>query len=127
MPVKMLVMHFMCPANGTNIAVIAAGKPFESLVNDDIMHQKIPGTIGHDAKTYRLHPPYIIKCAEIDQQYTWYGEDDKEGIILFKKAGLHLVMIFMQIPKKTMHDIPMCKPCNTFHDYESGSENKYVK
>ena len=127
MPVKMLVMHFMCPANGTNIPVIAAGKPLESLMNNNIMHQKIPGAICHDAKTDRLHPPYIIKCAEIDQQYAWHSEDDKECIVLLKKARLYLVMIFVRIPKKTMHDIPMCKPCNTFHNYESGNENEYVK
>src|SRR4030095_11438080 len=121
MPVKMLVMHFMCPANCSHITIVASCKPFESLVNDDIMYQKISDTISHDAKTDRLHPPCIIKCAEIDQEYTWHSEDDKECVVLFKKAGLYLVMIFMQVPKKPMHDISMSKPGNAFHNYESGS------
>jgi hypothetical protein len=117
----------MRPSNGANIRIIAAGKPFKSLVNNDIVNQKIPNAISHDAKPDCLHPPYIIKCSEKDQQNTWDCEDDKECIVLFEKSGLHLVMIFMQVPKKTMHDIPMGKPCNAFHNYESGSENKYVK
>ena len=67
MTIEMFVMHFMRPANGTNVTVIAAGKPLESLMNDDIVHQKIPGAIRHDAKTDRLHPPFIIERAEINE------------------------------------------------------------
>ena len=95
MTIKVFMMHFMCPANSANIPVIAAGKPLKPLMDDDIMNEKISDAISHDAKTDRLHPPYIIKSAKEDQQNTWNREDDKKCIVLFKKTGLHLVMIFM--------------------------------
>src|SRR5688572_5240058 len=126
MTIKMLMMHFMRPTDGTNIRVIASGKPFESLVNDDIVHQKISSTISHDAKPNCLHPPYIIKCAGIDQQNTWDCENDKECIVLFKKPGLYLVMIFMKIPEKSMHNVAMGEPGNTFHANKCCNENKYI-
>jgi len=126
MPVEVLVVHLMGPADRTYIIAVCFAEPFEPLVNDHIVHQEISKTICHDAKTDRLHPPYIIKCAEIDQQYTWYCEDDKECIILFKKTRLYLVMIFMQIPEKSMHDITMSEPCNTFHTNECCNQNKYI-
>src|SRR5215203_568746 len=96
-------------------------------MNDNVMYQKIPATISHNAKPNCLHPPYIVKCAEINQKDTWYSKDDKERIVLFKKTRLHLVMIFMQIPQESMHEITMGKPCNTFHNYKSCSKHKYVK
>jgi hypothetical protein len=117
----------MRPPNGTNIPVISAGKQFKSLVNDDIMHQKIPETIGHDTKPDCLHPPDIIVGPKIDQQDAGQCKDDEEGIILFKKTRLNLVVIFMQAPKKSMHDVTVRKPGNSFHNYESGRKNKYVK
>src|SRR5215204_89283 len=95
-------------------------------MNDDIMHKKISGAIGHDAKTDCLHPPGIIECAEIDEQDTWNRKNDKERIILFEKTRLNLVMIFMQIPEKSMHNITMRKPCDAFHDDERSNKNQYV-
>ena len=37
-------MHFMRPANGTNIGIVGAGEPLEALVNDHIMDQKVCDT-----------------------------------------------------------------------------------
>ena len=126
MTIKMPVMHFVCPTNGTDITIISSGKPFKALMNDNIMNEKISNAISHDAKTDRLHPPYIIECAEIDQQDAWHSENDKECIVLFKKPWLRLVMISMQIPKKTMHNVTMGKPCNAFHDNEGCDKDKYI-
>jgi hypothetical protein len=125
-PVKMFMMHFMRPADGPHIVAVAFGKPFKPLVNDHIMNQKITEAIRHNAKANGLHPPHMIKGAGINQQYAGYSEDDKERIILFEKARLHLMMIFVQVPEKTMHDIAVRKPGNAFHDDESKDDRQYI-
>jgi hypothetical protein len=42
---QMFVVHFMRPTDGAYVGVIAAGKPFESLVDDDLMHNKIAESV----------------------------------------------------------------------------------
>lgn len=119
MTVEMLVMHFVCPTDGTYITAVAAGKPFEALMNDDIMYQEISETVSHDAKADGLHPPHMTEGAGINEQDTWHSKNDKECIVLFKKAGFHLVMILVQVPEQPMHNKAMCKPGYSFHDQES--------
>ena len=58
------MMHLVSPADGPYICVVAAGKPFESLVNDNIMHNKIRKAIRHDTKSDGLHPPDMIRMVE---------------------------------------------------------------
>src|SRR5258706_12788029 len=109
------MMHFMTPADRPYISAVAPGKPFEPLVDDHIMHDKIGEPIYHDTKSYGLHPPGMIKSSEVDQQYTWYSEDHKESIVLFKKSWFCPVMVFVQVPQKTMHHKFMGAPGHSFH------------
>ena len=76
MPVKMAVMHFVCPSNCPNIGIVVPGEPFESLVNNDIMNYKIGEAIKHNTKTDRLQPPNMPSASKIYQQYA----DCKAGI-----------------------------------------------
>ena len=62
---QMLVVHFMCPAYGADIGIVASGKPFETLVDDHIMHQKVSETICHDAKTDGMKPPHARRLHAI--------------------------------------------------------------
>jgi len=126
MTVKMLMMHFMCPSNGPDVTAVASCKPFETLMNNNIMNEKISKSISHDTEANRLHPPYMIERAVKNKQDAWYSEDDKKCVVLLEETRLYLMMILVQVPEKTMHDITMCKPGNTFHNKKCGSQNKYV-
>ena len=95
---QVLVMHLVSPANGANIGIIAAGKPFETLMDNNVVNHKIGKAVSHYPKPDRLHPPYLIVSAKADQQHAGNGKYDKEGIVFFKEARLYLVMVFMQIP-----------------------------
>jgi hypothetical protein len=68
----------------------------------------------------------MIHCPEKYQQKAGNSKDHKEGIILFKEARLHLVMIFMQPPQKTMHDKPVGTPGYSFHQQKSAEQNQYI-
>ena len=87
MPVQMFVMHFMCPPDSPYIIIVASGKPFEPLMNDDIMHNKIGNTIGHDAKTNCLHPPYMIKSSKLISNILGIAKMTKNASFFSKKPG----------------------------------------
>jgi hypothetical protein len=111
----MLVVHFMGPADHFNISIVAAGKQFEPLVYDDLMYQKISKPIHGYTKTYTNRPVIALHAAEHNAKPAGYGKNQKESIIFFEKSFFFLVMVFMQIPQKPMHHIPMGKPCNWLH------------
>lgn len=121
---KMLVVHLVRPADGPHIGIPAPGEPFEALMDDDVMYHEISESIRHDTKTYGLHPPDPVLTSEHDQQHAGYGKYDEEGIILFEESGLHLVMILMQIPQKSMHHPFMRGPGDAFHEEESQEQNE---
>ena len=58
--IQMLVMHFVCPANGANIHIVASCKKFYALVNNYIMHNKISKAIQHNAKANCSEPINIL-------------------------------------------------------------------
>jgi hypothetical protein len=94
----MAVVHFMRPADGTDISAFAAVEPFETLVDDDIMHQEISRSIGHDAKANSLHPPDLLYSSEKYQQHARYGKDHKEPVVVLKKTGLLLLIVAVKKP-----------------------------
>ena len=48
---QVLVVHLVCPTNGTHINVVASGKPLQALVDDYIVNQKIGRPVEHDPKS----------------------------------------------------------------------------
>jgi hypothetical protein len=125
-PVKMLMMHFVGPAYRTYICAAAPREPFEPLVDDDIMHNKISQAISHDAETDRLQIPSVSISTEKDEQHTGNSKYDKEEIVLLKESRFYLVVVPVQVPEKAVHHIAMRKPGNAFHDNEGSKENKYI-
>src|SRR5688500_12065316 len=107
----MTMMHFMRPPDSTHISIVGTCKPFEALVYDHIVHHKICEAIGHYAKSYCLQPIQLSYGAEKDTQKTRHSKNHKEGVILFKKTRLGLMMIFVQIPQQAMHNVFMREPC----------------
>jgi hypothetical protein len=124
---EVLVMHLVCPANSTDIGIIAAGKPFEPLVDDDIMDKEIGKAVSHDAKANSMKPPHTRSLhAKHDTQETGYGKNDKESIIFFEKTRFNFVVIFVQIPQESMHHPPVCTPGYTFHQQKNAENDTYI-
>ena len=94
----MFVMHFMCPAYGTYIGIIATVEPFKALMNDYFMHQEISDAIQGKTCTDADHPVLFINYAQHNQQPARYGKYEEEGIILFEKTRALLMMVAVQVP-----------------------------
>jgi len=94
----MLVVHFMRPANGADVGIVAAGKPLKTLVNDNLVHYKIGEAIQGNAKPNGRRNIVLVLQTEHNTQPAWYRKYQKESVVLFEKSRIGLVMILMQIP-----------------------------
>ncbi len=64
--------------------------------------------------------------AEHHIQPTWDGKNQSKKIIFLKETIMRLMMVFMKIPRKSVHHIFMRKPRHEFHRPEGGNNPKYV-
>lgn len=124
---NVLVVHFVCPANGANVYVIAAGKPFEALVNNDIMHQEIRKAVHGNTEANGGRPIHTVLQTEHDAEPAGNGEDEEEGIVLFKHMATGIVVVFVEVPQKTMHHVFMRGPGNAFHGEKCTESNENPK
>ncbi len=92
------MVHFVCPPNCFYVFVVAPGKPFETLVDNNFMHNKISRTIHGYACADTYRKIILIHTAKHDAEPTWYGKNEEEGIVLFKKTIAFLVMVLVQVP-----------------------------
>ncbi len=96
--IKMFMMHFMGSTNSPEIPVVTVSEYFESLMNKNIVHHKVTKTIKSNPYSHKQTEIVAIEYSKKHQQATWKSEDDKKGVISFKKAGMPLVMITMKDP-----------------------------
>ena len=64
----MFVVHLMRPAQGPHIAVVRPCKPFEALMNDDIVHQKVRDAIEQNAYADTYHHTSFIQPSMMQSQ-----------------------------------------------------------
>jgi len=109
------VVHFVGPADGADVRVVASGKPFKALVYNYFVYNKIGKAIHSNTKANGGYPIQLVLQTEHNAEPAWDGEYEKEGVVFFEEAGAFLVMIFVKIPEEPMHYIPVGKPGNAFH------------
>ncbi len=87
------------------------------------MHNKI----SHSIKCYSVADRHgfgkSVHHAQHDAQPTGNSENEKEEIVLFKEARFLLVVVFVDRPKKTMHNVLMCEPRHEFHEKECSDDD----
>lgn len=111
----MLVMHLVSESDGPDVSVIPMGQPFKAAVNDHVMDEKIGESIGHDPESHSLQPVPLIEGTDQDAEKAGDGEDEKEGVVLLKEMFARPVMIGMENPEKSMHDVFVGAPGDAFH------------
>lgn len=119
-------MHFVGLADRAEIQIVGTAKPFETLVNEYIVHQEITDAIQQNAKP---NPdPNVIPRHHSghDAEPTGNCKNQKKGIVLFKKARLLGVVIIVQYPKQSMHHVFVREPSHEFHEEEGSNQDEYV-
>jgi hypothetical protein len=116
----MFMVHLMCFPQSPEIDVVCAGKPLKPLMNKNIMNQKISNTIQGDSYADVKHKPVTFnEVADTKEKHRYTGKHHKEIVVFFKEMWCFVMVIFMQVPEKTVHNILMCKPGYTFHQAKS--------
>jgi hypothetical protein len=85
------------------------------------MNKKIREPIQKNTETYSEDER--VREAEKKGYKTWNREYDDENIIEFPPMIGFLMMIFMEFPQKTMHDVFVTKPSHKFHHAKSNNKN----
>jgi hypothetical protein len=113
---QMLVMHFMGSSDRFKINGVGISEQFESLMNKNIMYQKVRKSVKCNA---RAHPKQrMVTGIQAEQQAknSRNRKNDEEVIVLFEKITIvALMVVVVQKPEKPMHQVLVRQPGYTFH------------
>ncbi len=90
------------------------------------MHQEVTKTVECYSKSNIKSEVVGIDSAEKNAQKTWDRKNQKEHVIFFKETRLVLMVVFVEIPHQSMHDVFMRKPGHEFHEEECANYQEYV-
>ena len=107
------------------IFIVGISKQPEPLMNKNIMYNKVGNSVCQNTKTQWLPVPKGGIGSDHDQRHTGYSVENKEEIVPFKPGVVVLFMVvFMQTPKESVHNIFMCKPSHKLHKTKSTRKYK---
>jgi hypothetical protein len=116
---EVFVVDFVCPPDAPGIPVIGIPEHFKTLVDKDVMHQEIGNPVGKDSQADGPALPEIRVRPGHDKGHADHCVEDKKGIIALEPGIVVFpVVIFVEAPQETVHDILMGKPRHKFHDTE---------
>jgi len=112
----MLVVLLVCSAQRQKIGTLGVGQKFNPLVDKNIVHEKVSHSVQHNAQSDVKQIIEVFKRTKVHQSDRWYGKYDKEVVVLFKNALIAVVvMVPVQKPKETVHNIFVDNPGCPFH------------
>jgi len=82
----MFMMHFVRPANSREVGMIGVPKQLESLMNKDIMYEKVSQAVQGNSKPGPEHPVKMSLHANQKPYNSRQSENQKKEIVVFKKT-----------------------------------------
>jgi hypothetical protein len=115
----MLVVHFMSSAYGQQIWIFCVSPDFDALVDEKVVNDKIDQSVDEHSNT---NSQTDLPAKYGPQGKRRYGNDrkkNKKRIVPFEKRIVVIpdVMVLVQVPKRTVHDVLVHGPGDTFHKY----------
>jgi len=121
------MVHFVGAPNGFAITAGCIAEYLKPLVDKNIVNKEICQSIGKYAQTYSKS---YVQYAHIPQQEEADTDNcikDEEGIIALKPRVMVLaVVVFMQAPQETVHNVFMGEPRHKFNHEECNNEDKDI-
>jgi hypothetical protein len=118
------VVGAMRPQDCPGVGAVELAKPFKPLVDVHVVDQEINGAVDGDAESDVKQPMIIRKRAGHDAGDARYGKNQEKPVVSFPETAafvVGLVVIFVPIPQKTVHDVFVRKPGDELHA-EGGSK-----
>ena len=113
----MLVMHFMRLADCAQVKIIGVAEDFYTTMNEHIVHQEVSKTMTRYAESkLEIRRGCGVDGSKENEHDAWYCEDDEEPIILLQMTiRSYLMMVAVQPPQQTMHNVFVRQPGYTLH------------
>jgi hypothetical protein len=126
--IDVLVVHLVGTAHSTAITAVGIPEDLKTLVDKDIVNQKIGKPIGENTQSNGKANLENIILPQQEKPDAYKGIEDKKGIVALKPGVVVLaVVVAVQVPQKAVHHVLMREPRHKFHDEESKHKNQYIK
>ena len=121
--VEVLVVHLMGLPYRSEVGVFGVSEPIEPPVNENVVHQKIAEPVGCDAGA-NPKTKICMYAARDEAPGAGHSKNQEEGVVLFKEPRLVLMVVLMEIPHHTMHQVFVCSPSHPLHGEEGDRYNQ---
>ena len=92
----MFMMYLMGSSHSSGIPIICVPEYFETLVDKNVVHQKVRGTVSHYSKAYGVAVPKPRVGRDHDKGHANNGIEDEESVITLKpRIVIFSVVILM--------------------------------
>ena len=121
------MVHFVCLSDSAEIEIIITPEPLDSLMDQYIMNKKITEAIGRNSKAHGHEGAILIQGSDENRYGAGCGEYEEKTVVFFKKTLIVPgVMVAVQHPQKSVHDVLVGKPCHKFHKEKRGDQDEDV-
>jgi len=107
--------------------VLGFVKNIYSPVHQRIMKNEIPQTVCCYANTQVKFQVKTIGCTCVDEQEAGDCKNQGKQVIPLKRLMFPGMMVFMENPQESMHDIPVGKPGGELHEEEGNEEGNGIE
>jgi hypothetical protein len=90
-------------------------------MNEQFVHKKISQAVRSNPESKAHGYPDVVHHAQHDAQPTWNGKNQEKGIVFLKKTRFLGVVVCVQKPQPTVHEVFVRRPCSTFHQNKRGN------
>ena len=93
-------------------------RDIQPLMHDNIVEPEISESVKCDAEPGEEKKTEVVGSSDGYQNNTREREEQREKVVSFEPLVVGHVMILVKHPKKSVHDVLVCKPRDEFHQQE---------
>ena len=119
----MFVVNLVRLANRHEVRVLGPLEPRKTLMDEDVVNQEIGQTIQRDARP-NPKPKVLVQTPGDEAVGAGDGENEKERVVFLEEARTVGVVICVEVPHRTVHQVFVGRLCHAFHDEEGEEHNE---
>jgi len=123
------MMSAMRPENSPGITVVQLPEPLEALMDVYVVDEEVNNAVDRDTNTDKEQPEVSCRQPYDIANRTRYSKDEEKQVVFLKETifmMMRLVMVFVPVPQRPVHDVFMGEPRHEFHANNSSQGNKDI-
>ena len=120
---QVFVVNLVRFADGHEVGVFRALEPRKPLMDEHVVDEEIRQTIQGNART-NPESEVSSQASRDEAVRAGDGENQKEGVVFLEKTGAIRVVILVEVPHRSVHEVFVRQPGHAFHGDEGGQHNK---